>query len=209
MGNVWFTSDLHLGHERIVELSHRPFDSIHQHDAAIFDRWTAKVRDGDLVYVLGDLSVEGSYKHALGMMAELPGRKRLITGNHDRAWVGKSDAFRFMPEYLKVFEAVTPWARAKVDGVKVLLSHFPYSGDHTESDRYDEYRLRPSKTTLLHGHTHVRFKAPLCDLVAGNAGAAAPWWTGPQITVGVDAWNFTPVSQQQITALLSGEQAAA
>lgn len=192
--SIFFTSDLHLGHARIVELSHRPFDSIQQHDLAIFDRWTATVKDDDIVWVLGDISVEGTWKHALEVMGSLPGRKRLVTGNHDQAWVGKGDFMKYMAEYLKVFEVVTPWARASVEGVKVNLSHFPYEGDHTEADRYDMYRLRVNDRPLLHGHTHSTEKV-------SEVGCSATDLV-PQVHVGVDAWDFSPVPSHKILPLL-------
>lgn len=190
---VWFTSDLHLGHARIVDLSHRPFGSIEEHDQSIADRWKSCVLPDDIVWVLGDIAVESTWKHALEVIESLPGRKRLILGNHDQAWMGKSDWMRFFPEYLKVFEAVTPWARTKIQGIKVNLSHFPYEGDHTEGSRFDEYRLRLTENSkpLIHGHIHAT------DVVKSMV-----WGAIPQIHVGVDAWGFSPVSDQVVADLL-------
>lgn len=191
--SVFFTSDLHLSHARIVELSHRPFKNIDEHDKAIASNWAKTVKYDDIVWVLGDVSVEGSWKQALAIMKSLPGRKRLIMGNHDPVWTGKSDFMKFMAAYLEVFETVLPWARASVEGVKVNLSHFPYVGDHKEADRYEEYRLKASERPLLHGHTHSTEKV-------------SELWLGavivPQIQVGVDAHNFTPVSSHEIKKLL-------
>ena len=33
---VYFTSDLHLGHENVIKLCNRPFDSIEEMDAALW-----------------------------------------------------------------------------------------------------------------------------------------------------------------------------
>lgn len=193
---VWFTSDLHLGHTRIVELSHRPFKTIQEHDKALASRWAGSVRPDDIVWVLGDISVEGSYKHALGLLKSLPGRKRLITGNHDQAWVGKNDWMRFLPAYQEVFEVVTPWARTKVQGTKVVMSHFPYLGDHTEGSRYDEYRLKLTQDSkpLIHGHVHSQQKLTWTPF--GNG------YMKPQIHVGVDAWDYRLVSDSEVSELL-------
>lgn len=52
---VYFTSDLHLGHENVIKLCNRPFDSIEEMDEALIRNWNRKVTNGDTVYVLGDL----------------------------------------------------------------------------------------------------------------------------------------------------------
>lgn len=193
MSTTWFTSDLHLGHRRIVELSHRPFTTIEEHDHAIAHNWAETVQADDIVWVLGDISVESGFRHALGILAGLPGRKRLVTGNHDMVWVGKSDAWRYLPEFQAVFEIITPWARAKVGQTKVLLSHFPYTGDHTEEDRYPQYRLPLGPTPLLHGHTHSPDRLGPINLPL-------------QVHVGVDAWDFRPVASHELEKFLPEER---
>ena len=84
MSTVWIISDLHLGHEKI--LTYEPtrmleFGSIKEHDEALMDRWSDKVRPRDVVYVLGDVAWNEVSKKKFGT---LPGIKKLILGNHDR-----------------------------------------------------------------------------------------------------------------------------
>lgn len=55
---VYFTSDLHLGHENVIKLCNRPFDSIEEMDEALIRNWNRKVTNGDTVYVLGDLNLQ-------------------------------------------------------------------------------------------------------------------------------------------------------
>ena len=52
---VFFTSDLHFGHENVLRFDNRPFASVEEMDAELVRRWNEKVGKGDLVYVLGDL----------------------------------------------------------------------------------------------------------------------------------------------------------
>ena len=54
--NVYFTSDLHFGHKNIIRYDHRPFSSVQEMDAELIRRWNNKVKDEDLVYILGDVS---------------------------------------------------------------------------------------------------------------------------------------------------------
>lgn len=188
MSTTYFTSDLHLGHKNIVSYCNRPFNSVEEMDKAILSRWQKTVtRDDDIVWVLGDISIDGSFKHALDLMRTLRGRKRLIMGNHDRCFIGHSEWTRHMKYYQVVFELVLPSAVTKVGGTKVLLSHFPYSGDSRGEDRYDQYRLPDLGMPLLHGHTHsteVKSQHPR------------------QIHVGVDSWDFRPVASHVLEDLL-------
>lgn len=199
---VWFTADLHLGHARIVELSHRPFSSIEEHDESLAKNWKSRVGPEDIIWVLGDIAIESKWRHALDIIGDLPGRKRLITGNHDQAWVGKPDWARFIGAYQEVFEVVTPWARTRVMGTKVVLSHFPYEGDHTEGSRFDEYRLRVGKP-LIHGHTHSHG-----DPLSWAGGQFATFGQSAQpkvhqVHVGVDAWAYFPASDMDVARQLS------
>lgn len=52
---VYFTSDLHLGHDKDFIYKERGFDNINSHDIAILKNWNSVVTPDDIVYVLGDL----------------------------------------------------------------------------------------------------------------------------------------------------------
>lgn len=183
---VWFTSDLHLGHRFVAAT--RGFDSVSEHDDAIRDGWASVVGKGDDVWVLGDLAVSAP-ESALATIASLPGRKHLIAGNHDRCHPMHRDAHNWQPRYLSAFASVQPFARRKIAGRDVLLSHFPYRSDRDEV-RYLQYRLRDEGEWLLHGHLH-----------SDNSGE------GREIHVGVDAWGLAPVDLDTV-AVVMGERAA-
>ena len=55
MEKIFFTSDLHFGHENVIRFDNRPFKTVEEIDSELIRRWNAKVAPGDLVYVLGDL----------------------------------------------------------------------------------------------------------------------------------------------------------
>ena len=52
---IFFTSDLHFGHENVLRFDNRPFETVEEMDDELIKRWNDKVAKGDLVYVLGDL----------------------------------------------------------------------------------------------------------------------------------------------------------
>ena len=63
----------------------------------------------------------------------------------------------------------------------LLLSHFPYKGDHTEEDRFKDRRPANFGEWLLHGHVHDLWKVK-----------------DKMINVGVDVNEYKPISLEQI-----------
>lgn len=187
MSNIWFTSDLHLGHEKVAEL--RGFESTMAHDYAVSFRWIERVSDRDTVWVLGDLCMSDP-EYALKCIANLPGTKHLIAGNHDACHPMHRRAHKMQPRYFGPgrFASVQPFARVKVNGTDVMLSHFPYTADRGET-RYPQWRLPDLGGWLLHGHTHLPEVR-----------------TGPrEIHVGLDAWGLAPVQLGDIERVMAEE----
>jgi calcineurin-like phosphoesterase family protein len=190
---VWFTSDLHLGHARICELAERPFASVEEMNAELVRRWNERVEPHDYVWVLGDLCM-GKLSDSLAIASRLRGFKILVPGNHDRVselykgsdvkklqW--RSDyqgaGFVLAREHVTQFELVP---RVFVD-----LNHFPYHGDHVGEERYPEARPYDHGRWLLHGHLHCK------ERVTGER----------QLHVGVDAWDYAPVSAEELAKLMA------
>jgi calcineurin-like phosphoesterase family protein len=180
--SVWFTSDLHFGHRFVAGL--RGFEDPDEHDAHLVEQWTRRVGKHDQVWVLGDLAVS-SPTRALDLVQTLPGVKHLIAGNHDGCHPMHRDSHRQQAKYLSAFASVQAFARRRIDGTEVMLSHFPYVKDRGEA-RYMQYRLRDEGAWLLHGHTHGPERQE-----------------GREIHVGVDAWDFAPVPIHTVGALIN------
>ncbi len=125
MSNVRFIGCLHLGHENLTK-DLRGFNNAEEHDDYLIKQWNSVVNKKDLVYILGDISMETSkfyYKLAL-----LNGRKKVILGNHDK---GKD-----IPELLKYVETVEGIVHYK----GYWLSHAP---------------LHPQELTWVKGNIHA------------------------------------------------------
>lgn len=156
MSEVWYTSDIHLGHRKVSEI--RGFEDTDDHDHQIVMQWLKQVKPEDTVYVLGDVAVSG-YGYALSILKQLPGTKHLISGNHDPVHPMHRAAYskRFV-EWLEVFETIQPFQRKRLNGVEFAMSHFPYAawgdGPGREGSRYEQWRLPDLGMKLLHGHTH-------------------------------------------------------
>lgn len=225
MTQTFFTSDLHFSHKLVAEKrgfrklgnpnpdgSENVIGDTIKHDNAIITRWNEVVRPEDTVWVLGDVGM-GHIERFADSLTKLNGRLHLITGNHDDPWPGNRDSFKFQRAWLEYFESVQAFARRRVNGRVVLLSHFPYEGDHTTDPRAGQFRLRDEGEVLLHGHMHTADKiTPMIDTECFFCGAVLN--DGPclhndsvvsrQIHVGLDAWDLRPVPMQDIQELIAG-----
>lgn len=133
---VWFTSDTHYGHSRVIEYSNRPFSSVEEMDEAMAQNWNSVVRPGDLVYHLGDFSFHRP-EQSIRIAKRLMGQKYLILGNHDKR-------LRTEPEFLGQFIWAKDLHQIEVDGQKVILCHYAmltWNQSHRGSWQ-------------LHGHSH-------------------------------------------------------
>jgi calcineurin-like phosphoesterase family protein len=207
MGGIWFTADTHFRHAMVAGL--RGFETAEEHDSLLVQRWNRTVQPDDVVWHLGDVGM-GKPGGFWPSVDALNGTIHLITGNHDQVWPGHRDSHKHQREWLDHFASVQAFARRKTGAQHTLLSHFPYSGDHTAEDRCGQYRLRDEGLWLLHGHTHGREKLGPFTLPAVVFGGE-PSPRGRQIHVGLDAWDLRPVALHVIEQLITAQdqQAAA
>ena len=190
----WFTSDLHFGHENIIRYCKRPFRDVDDMDESLIVRWNDRVDRDDEVWVLGDLAM-GLITESLKLIQRLAGHKVLLTGNHDRCWPGNP---RSPEEWNKRYRAAGideifhGSVNAELSGRPVQLCHFPYEGDSHDEDRFTQYRPIDDGRWLLHGHVHTKWQVH-----------------DRQINVGVDAWDYAPVGEPELAAIVAaGPQAS-
>jgi len=188
MQNTWFTSDPHFWHKNVIDFCQRPFGSIEDMNEGLIVRWNSRVQPGDTVFVLGDFGFCGTTE-LKKIVPRLNGEKVLVKGNHD--WKYKDHRWI---EFGFVRVAKDLAMNADVPGGIIRLSHFPYagSGDHGDyEERYTEHRLVDEGAWLLHGHVHTAWKKK-----------------DRMINVGVDVWNYLPVSLAEIEELIKTHQAS-
>ena len=78
------------------------------HDMTLAENWDAVVKPEDTVWILGDLSIN-SGKHVAPWIAERPGTKHLVSGNHDKTHTGiytKGKSAPVFEEWSKVFASI-------------------------------------------------------------------------------------------------------
>lgn len=201
---VFFTSDHHFNHKRIVELSDRPFKATKDKQAwevmneGLIKRWNETVAPDDKVYHLGDMAL-GNIDDLPPILEQLNGEIVWLAGNHDRHFhLEKRRNGRTPEEWAEYI--LSEWGIIAVmgnvalagfdDNEPVMMSHFPYTGDHSDGDRFEDARAVDSGLPIVHGHTHS-------DKVISYSAKGTL-----QIHVGVDTWNYRPVSYRRITEII-------
>ena len=119
--HIYFTADTHFGHTNIMKYTNREFgmnvSSIEEHDEQLINMWNNIVKDGDLVFILGDLCLYGP-KKAEKLLNQLNGDKVLIKGNHD-TFVESNNfdktLFKYIDDYMEI----------NYKGQKIMLMHYP------------------------------------------------------------------------------------
>jgi len=81
--NVYFTADLHLGHNNVRGYCNRPFSTVEEMDEALIENWNKAIKGNAQVYVLGDFAFGNGDKVA-GYIKRLKGQITFIRGNHDK-----------------------------------------------------------------------------------------------------------------------------
>jgi calcineurin-like phosphoesterase family protein len=128
MSKVFFISDLHLSHNNMAKL--RGFESIDEHDNHIVTEWNKVVSKRDIVWLLGDITMEKRTPYPI--LEKLNGFIRVVAGNHDRP--------QDMHELLKYVQSVSGMVNYK----GFALTHCPIH--ESEIDRF---------RGNIHGHVHA------------------------------------------------------
>jgi len=177
---IYFTSDLHFGHKNVIRFCDRPYKDLDHMECMIINKFNETVGPEDTTYFLGDIFFYSNNEKIENVLSRMNGRKILIRGNHDRKGPNSLENLGF--------DLVLEEAKIKLNGKRIILSHYPYwLKDDTLDTRYEHRRPQDMGEWLLHGHTHDSKKINLDNRM---------------IHVGIDAWN-RPVSESEISSLIA------
>lgn len=173
---IYYTADLHLGHEAIIRYCGRPFETVEEMGEAIVSNWNAVVGKTDDVYVVGDVLFKLKMDSPLYLDC-MNGTKHLITGNHDRRNLKKE-------RFVSLFATIDDYLLLDDEGRKVVLSHYPI----VEWDGY----FRGSYHIYGHIHNSNNFANQVMSKLPNAFNA------------GVDVNDFTPQTLSQLIARNKG-----
>lgn len=146
MSKIWFTSDLHFGHDREFLWGPRGFENIQEHDEVIIEKWNSVVDKEDDVYVLGDLMLNDNV-NGLSCLRQLNGKLHIVYGNHD------TDA-RIKLYQDSGFDCIGYATLIKYKGYHFYLSHFPTLTTNTN----DNDKSLKAHIINICGHKHTKNK---------------------------------------------------
>lgn len=168
---IYFTSDLHLFHDREFLYKPRGFDNVDDMVKVLIENWNNTVTDEDDVYILGDLMLNDNDK-GMEVLRQLKGKLHIILGNHD------TDTRVTLYKNLVNVVEITYATIIKYKKYHFYLSHYPTMTGNLENGHLSEILIN------LFGHTHQQV----------NFYNDIPW----MYHVGLDSHNMQLVSLDQI-----------
>lgn len=173
---IYFIADTHFGDQKIIPYCHRPFSSLEDMTNKLINNWNNKVKEDDVVMVLGDLSLY-DLNTTKDIVNRLNGCKILITGNHD-----KYSCKEYMQcGFLDVYKDENLIVNMDNDGLFSMLelSHKPEDTEYFN----------------IHGHIH---NEPLEKQYPGLD-------KEKHFCVSVEMINYEPISLEEIKNKIKGE----
>lgn len=135
IGNVFFTSDLHINHESVIKFG-RKFSNVEEMNHTIYNNINKKVGKNDLLVLLGDtMMIDKDYDKFLSLI--ICENVIILYGNHcnpNKLNSIISDKLKYQGYYLELF----------INNQIICCSHYPMFHWNYQSDG----------SFMLHGHTH-------------------------------------------------------
>jgi calcineurin-like phosphoesterase family protein len=174
--NTFFTSDEHYGHGNIISYCARPFKNVREMDKVLLNNYNETVNEKSIVFHTGDFSLIGSSR--VHFYEKLVEKMRPVKSRH--FILGNHDEIKpFTYVNIGLFTTVHTAFWFNFEKWKIVIAHDPAI-----------YQPAIYDSIMLCGHIHKLFKTlPKEKLV----------------NVGVDVWDFKPVSLATIMHLLQEE----
>jgi calcineurin-like phosphoesterase family protein len=182
METIWFTSDTHYGHKRMI--TERGVRDVPLMDELLIRNWNDVVGKSDRVYHLGDFSFH-KLPETVNILRRLNGQLHVVLGNHDR------DFWKKIPGTPGTRIASVTEARKeiKVGEQKIVLDHYALL----------TWNKMHYGSWMLHGHSHGNLPDSKTAKRLDVGVDAVGWYA---LTYQVDVPRFTPISFEQVSAIM-------
>lgn len=156
--DTWIISDTHFGHMNMINLCGRPV----KFNEILYRNWTKKIKPEDTVLHLGDLAIWNGPTMDLwhNFAADLPGKKYMIRGNHD-----KLNVLLYRSIGYELIEGYIDWISE--EGLTIRFSHEPrnpsepwFNNIHGHIHNSTKHREGERDFELQSGHINVS-----CDVM--------------------------------------------
>lgn len=185
----WFTADWHLGEDRIgingkPNLFYRPFKAMDvggkpidvvgvQNLKILVNFKNSGFKNGDELYHMGDVVYDWQYDSTSGAHSILDMLKKMFPKSKFHLIIGNYDEDK-VEELGEYFDNIVDSAELQIGNFNCYLNHYPVQCKR-------QLDVGPIYDFAITGHIHGLWK------VQKN-----------MINVGVDAWHFKPVSEDEI-----------
>ena len=138
MKKIWFTSDLHHAHNKIIDICKRPC-KVEDHTQWLIDSINTYVKKKDILYLLGDVSF-AKKPEAEVFLNKLNGEKFLIVGNHDKS-------LEHAPQFTQI-KQIKDFTYGRYGlNIHIVLMHYPCIS----------WNRKIYGSWHLYGHVHGRY----------------------------------------------------
>lgn len=143
---IWFTSDLHFFHDRVLEFHSKRKEifgkDIQSAKEAMITLQNSRVSKNDTVYILGDLAF-GGVEDKRKLFMRLNGNKVLVLGNHDKVPNKLKSYFNHITQIKNLTFKKSVYNFLHRD-LEIIMCHFPMlTWEHKEKG-----------SVMVHGHCH-------------------------------------------------------
>lgn len=183
--NIFFISDLHIGHKNVIKFDGRPFADVDEMHLEMIKRWNSVVDDEDIVYYLGDLAFCRD-ETTKWFIHSIKGKINFILGNHDKMKdIVKFDRWENIHEYgteIGVLDKDSLESRGSGGYQKIIMAHYPILS--WNKSHYGSW--------MLHGHCHG-------SLMKSNQ----DYYKRKVMDVGCNCIDYTPISYEKVKGIMS------
>ena len=176
MSEIYFTSDLHMMHNKGFLFEPRGFSNERDMCEALVENWNKIVKPDDIVYDLGDIALS-DVQEAAKYIKKLNGKHFWIRGNHDT-----NNKVDYLMDTCWDKLYFVGWAdMLKYNKYHFYMSHYPTLTSNYDDKKFSQHVIN------LHGHTHQQTNWLQLD---------NPF----MYHVGVDSHNNAPVHIDEVLA---------
>jgi calcineurin-like phosphoesterase family protein/2'-5' RNA ligase len=172
---IYLVGDTHFDHQNIIKYCDRPFRDAQEMNEAMIRNWNDTVKEGDIVYFLGDWAFGKGCRPTKYWMDRVQGHIKAIKGSHD-----PDDKSLKMLEFYELSHK----------GTRFLLIHSPDPNDPKQTEN-QEKKLEDWHGWIIHGHKH------------NNNLKDYPFINGERktINVSVELLNYQPLNIDTLLSL--------
>lgn len=176
---TFFSSDHHFSHNNIIRYAKRPFKNVDEMNEAMIERHNSVVTPQDIVWFIGDFTFDRDEERVKRLIRRLNGEINFVKGNHDKP-------------------LMSPRIRAEFNQFVNSCHHEIYVPDATIEHGRQAITLCHFAMRVWNKSHHGAF-----HLYGHSHGSLPEDPNSRSFDIGVDEWDFYPVSYEQVKAKMA------